>query len=88
MPTCFVSLTYLYSVGFDRLDELPKETLNRFYEIRENEVERMMEIQFILSYLGNISKKDSDDMTPFELDNWVRLLKKQKDLENKQENRK
>ena len=85
MPISFVSLIYLYSMGFEKLDSLPEEDLKGFYKLRENEIESMLELQFILSYLGNISKADSDEMTPFELTNWYRLLKKQKEIEAERE---
>lgn len=49
--------------------------------LREHKIEEIMSDQFMLAYLGNISKKDSDEMTPFELRNWFELLKKQKELE-------
>lgn len=52
-----------------------------FMRLRERKIEEIMSDQFILAYLGNISKKDSDEMTPFELKNWFELLKKQKELE-------
>lgn len=83
-----MSLIYLHKVGFEKLDELPEETIKNFYAIRENEIERIMETQFVLSYLGNISKKDSDEMTPFELNNWLNLLKKRKEAENKKDTNK
>jgi hypothetical protein len=76
---------YLYEVGFDKLDELDDDTLERFYKLRESEIRKMMETQFILSYMANVSKADSDEMTPYELNNWVEILKKQKDLEVKRE---
>lgn len=52
-----------------------------FMRLREHKIEEIMSDQFMLAYLGNISKKDSDEMTPFELRNWFELLKKQKELE-------
>ena len=82
MPTSFVSLIYLYSVGFDKLEELDDEEIEALYKLRENEIENMLELQFMLSYFCNITKADSDEMTPFELKNWYRLLKKQKELED------
>lgn len=82
MPICFVSLITLYKEGFEKLDELPDEIQQEFYKVRESEISHMLELQFILSYLGNISKADSDEMTWFELNNWFKLLKKQKDIEN------
>lgn len=85
MPICFVSLIYLYGVGFEKLEELPKKTLEKLLSIREKEVEDMMETQFVLSYYGHISKKDSDEMTLFELKNWYRLLKKQREMEAEKE---
>jgi hypothetical protein len=77
-----VSLITIYKEGFEKLDELDEETLGAFYKMREAEISYIMEVQFILSYLGNISKTDSDNMTWFELNNWFSLLKKQKELEN------
>lgn len=82
MPICFVSLITLYKEGFEKLDDLPEEIQQEFYKVRESEISHMLELQFILSYLGNISKADSDEMTWFELNNWFKLLKKQKDIEN------
>lgn len=115
MPTFFVSLLYLNSIGFEKLESRSKETLDAaqiamlenthghnlhkllyfmdvaftedYYEsidkLRMNEINNITEMQFLLSYMGNISKKDSDDMTVFELHKWLDLLKKQKELENK-----
>jgi len=77
-----VSLITLYKEGFEKLDDLPEEIQQEFYKVRESEISHMLELQFILSYLGNISKADSDEMTWFELNNWFKLLKKQKDIEN------
>jgi hypothetical protein len=59
--------------------------------MREAEVFGIMELQFVLSYNANVSKEDSDNMTPFELDNWFELLKKQRKLEEearREENKK
>lgn len=81
MPTYFVTLIELYRVGFDKLDDLPSEEFDMFMKLREGEIEEIMSLQFMLAYLGNISKADSDNMTPFELRNWFNLLKKQKELE-------
>jgi len=44
-----------------------------------------MEMQFVLSYLGHVSKSDSDEMTWFEIHNWFKLLKKQKEAEAKRQ---
>ena len=55
-------------------------------EIREDEINNIMELQFVLSYLGNISKFDSDEMTPFELRSWYNILKKQKAREEEKIN--
>lgn len=82
-PICFVSLIQLYKEGLEKLDQLSEDTLKIFYSNRETEIANIMEMQFVLSYLGNISKTDSDEMTPFELQNWFNLLKKQKELEAK-----
>jgi hypothetical protein len=81
MPICFVSLVYLYEVGFDKLNELPKKTLNNLLELRKSKIQEMMETQFVLSYYGKISKEDTDEMTPFELKNWFEFLKKQREIE-------
>jgi hypothetical protein len=40
----------------------------------------------VLAYLGNVSKKDSDEMTPYELKSWYSLLKKRKALEDEKAN--
>ncbi len=82
MPTCFVSLIHLYDIGFNELDNLSEDIYKSFDEARQIEINDMMEKQFLLSYSGNISKADSDDMTPFELLSWVNLLKKIKSIEN------
>lgn len=82
MPTYFVSLIEIYKQGFEILDTLPEEDLLNFYKIRESEINYIMEVQFILAYLGHVSKLDSDEMTWFELTSWFSLLKKQKELEN------
>lgn len=86
MPIYFVSLIYLYKEGFDKLEELPEKVLKEFMQLREIEIQNMMEIQFVLSYLGNISKEDSDEMTPFELKSWYNLMKKQKAMEAEKAN--
>lgn len=84
MPICFVSLIDIYlNHGFDSLDELSEEVLDSLYEAREIEISNIMEMQFVLSYMGHISKADSDEMTWFELNNWFKLLRKQKELESK-----
>jgi len=41
----------------------------------------MIEMQFVLSYHGHISKSDSDEMSIFELNNWYEFLKKQKEMD-------
>lgn len=73
----------MYKEGLENIEDLPEETLEIFYKNRENEIANIMEMQFVLSYLGHVSKTDSDEMTPFELQNWFKLLKKQKELEAK-----
>ena len=82
MLICFVSLIALYEIGFDKLEELPYEIVEAFDKTRQNEILNMMELQFVLSYKGNISKQDSDEMTPFELGNWYEFLKKQVALDS------
>ena len=57
-----------------------------FMKLREMEIEKTMSTQFMLSYLGNISKADTDNMTPFELKNWFKLLQRQKELESDRRN--
>ena len=42
-----------------------------------------MERQYLLGHFGHISKKDTDSMTPFELDNWFDILKKFREEEQK-----
>lgn len=42
-----------------------------------------MERQFLLSHLSHVAKEDTDNMTPFELDNWFELLKKRREEEQK-----
>lgn len=86
MPTYFDSLIYIYEIGFDKFDELPEEVIENIYIARESEINLMMEKQFILSYFANISKEDSDNMTPTELDRWIDLVKKRKELEAEQLN--
>lgn len=81
-----MSLIWIYlNGGFERIEEFSEEELEIFYKAREIEISNIMEMQFVLSYLGHISKTDSDDMTWFELQNWFKLLKKQKELEAKRE---
>ena len=80
-PIFFVSIIYLYIVGFEKLDELPDEILNDFMELRDAEIQNIMEVQFVLSYLGNISKHDTDEMTLYELRSWYNLIKKRKAME-------
>lgn len=82
MPIFFVSIIYIYEKGFDKINEFPEDFLESINAARERELYGMMELQFLLSYLGNISKADSDEMTPFELNNWYEFLKKQKELES------
>lgn len=69
--------------GFNSLDELPDKVIESLYEAREIQISNIMEMQFVLSYMGHISKTDSDEMTWFELNNWFKLLKKQKEVELK-----
>ena len=85
-PICFVSIIELYKYGFDTLDGLSQKLQTSFYEQREREVLDLMELQFVLSYAGNISKEDTDNMSLFELKNWFTLLKKQRQIEQNQEN--
>jgi hypothetical protein len=56
MPICFVSLITLYKEGFEKIDDLPEEIQQEFYKVRESEISHMLELQFYLIYLGNISK--------------------------------
>ena len=72
----------LYQIGFDKIDELADDVVESINKTRDSEIANMMELQFILAYEGKIDKLSSDEMTPFELNNWYKLLKKQKDLEN------
>jgi hypothetical protein len=79
-----VNLICLYETGFDKLKDFPEDFTKSLDANRMAEVSCIMEKQFLLSYMGNISKVDSDEMTPFELNNWFELLKKQKELETSQ----
>lgn len=81
MPICFVSLITLYELGFDKLDDLSDDIIESINKAREVEISNMIELQFVLSYRGNISKADSDEMTPFELKMWYNFLKKQGEIE-------
>jgi len=71
----------LYELGFEKLNDLPDDTIESIEKYREIEISNLMELQFVLSYAANLSKKDTDEMTPFELNNWYKLLKKQKGIE-------
>jgi hypothetical protein len=79
-PICFVSLLSLYELGFDKLDELPENTIDNILKSREAEIKNMIEMQFVLAYHSNISKEDSDNMTPFEIKNWYNFLQKQSEI--------
>lgn len=85
MPICFVNIITLYLEGFEILDNFDEDELQALLELRENEVLGIMELQFVLAYQANVSKEDTDNMTPFELSNWFELLKKQKQVEYDQE---
>lgn len=86
MPICFVSLIEIYKRGsLEDIEELPEETLQSLYKSRENEISNMMEMQFVLAYLGHVSKNDSDEMTWFEINNWFKLIKQQKEIEAKRQ---
>lgn len=81
-----MSLIEIYKKGsLQDIDELPEETLESLYTARENEISNMMEMQFVLAYMGHVSKEDSDEMTWFEINNWFKLLKKQKEIEAKRQ---
>lgn len=81
-----MSLIEIYKKGsLEDIDDLPEETLESLYVARENEISNMMEMQFVLSYMGHVSKQDSDEMTWFEINNWFKLLKKQKEIEAKRQ---
>lgn len=82
----FVSLVNIYlETGLDKLLELPKETLDSVLEARQNEIKSIMETQFALAYYANVSKQDSDNMTPTELDNWHKILVERKTKETELE---
>lgn len=81
MPTFFVSLIELYNHGFNLLDTISPELLERFYEIREIEVSDIRSRQFMLTYYTHMTKEDVDNMTPYELDQHYELLVRQKELE-------
>lgn len=81
MPISFTSLISLYLTGFDKMNDLPDEILEDLDKSRQIEISNMIEMQFVLSYHAHISKKDSDDMSIFELNNWYEFLKKQKALD-------
>ena len=81
-----MSLIEIYKKGsLEDIDDLPEETLESLYVARENEISNMMEMQFVLAYMGHVAKQDSDEMTWFEINNWFKLLKKQKEIEAKRQ---
>lgn len=82
MPIFFVSLIKLYELGFEELQNIPEDQLSNLYDQRDEEIRRIMELQFMLACECNVSKADSDNMTPFELNNWFNLWKKKLSLEN------
>lgn len=56
--------------------------MESFYNIRKQEVEQFMSLQFALSSVGGISIEATNEMTPFEINNMFELLKKKNELEN------
>lgn len=43
----------------------------------------IIENRFALTYYTNLTKEDVDNMTKFEMDNWIQLLIERKDEERK-----
>lgn len=82
MPTFFVTIIELYRKGFNTLEELDEESINNFQELRKNTVEGLLKRQFELSYHTNMTKEDTDNLIPFELDYLYNLLVEQKNAEN------
>lgn len=47
----------------------------------------MIENTFVLTYHTNLNKKDIEEMSLFELDTWLELLTKQKEIEHESQNK-
>lgn len=77
--TCFDSIIAIISeqpiLKLNHIERLiDEETLKNLDIIRENEVKVLLENSFVLAYHMNLSKIDIDNMTLFELENWLNLL--------------
>ncbi len=82
MPISFANIIYLYKNGFNEtFDKLTDEEEKTILKIREIELDKIFEKQFVLSYYMNYSNEDTKKMTPFEIDKFVQLLVKQKETE-------
>lgn len=68
----------------ETLKSLKPNDIQALEDLAVYELNSLLEKQFYLSYFVNVSKEATDNMTPVELDRWVELLKKQKELENSQ----
>lgn len=76
-------LLYL-AKDLESLKSLQPKDIQALEDLAVYELNSLLEKQFYLSYFVNVSKESTDNMTPIELDRWVELLKKQKELENSQ----
>ncbi len=65
----------LFYPGLSKLDFLNNDIIEKLLQIRENKIIEMQEVQFALSYYGHVSKEDSNNMTPLEMQVWLDLLK-------------
>lgn len=79
--TCFVSFITLYKIGFDSLKNMPSDIFKDLEIARAREIKYIMSKQFVLSYAAHLSKADTDNMTPYELDIWLDMVKEQNALE-------
>ena len=80
-------MIHLYKIGFEAINEVPVVDSENLFKLRDDEIKDMLELQFMLSYKANISKEDSDNMTPFEITNWFNMLKERNRVEEEERNR-
>lgn len=62
---------------------MKEEERELIYNARIDGIHILSQKQFLLSYLANVSKEDSDNMTIIEIDKWLDLLAEQLEKENK-----
>lgn len=87
--TCFDNIIVITRHGsLSEIESLVDEQTYRDIEtLRKNTMIEIMENNFVLTYYTSLTKQDLDNMTQFELRNWLSLLIKQKETEMEQNNK-